>query len=198
VCPEAAATWNKSAPDRWRRLHRRAYQLTRQVGYRPRMLARVWEKQHRGVLHVHPVLAFGTAADRSATHVYVRHLEALAPHYGFGFVERKLRSAPAGAAAAYLSAYFVTGKREKATLHESVTTPDMPRSIIHVSTALTQATGCTMRELRFRRYVWRVAAQWVLVHEYAVARAIARYHQEHGVPPRYHALRAILIEHRVP
>lgn len=32
--------------------------------------------------------------------------------------------------------------------------PDMPRSIVHVSTALTQSTGVTMRELRFRRFVW--------------------------------------------
>ena len=31
---------------------------------------------------------------------------------------------------------------------------DMPRSIIHVSTELTQRTGVTMRELRFRRFVW--------------------------------------------
>ncbi len=34
----------------------------------------------------------------------------------------------------------------------------MPRSIIHVSTSLTQTTGCTMRTLRLRRavfYVWR-------------------------------------------
>ncbi len=34
---------------------------------------------------------------------------------------------------------------------------DMPRSIIHVSTALTTVTGVTMRELRFRRFVWFVA-----------------------------------------
>jgi len=40
------------------------------------------------------------------------------------------------------------------TLRESVTTPDMPRSIVHVSTRLTQRTGVTMRELRFRRFVW--------------------------------------------
>jgi hypothetical protein len=40
------------------------------------------------------------------------------------------------------------------TLHESVTTRDMPRSIVHVSTRLTQATGVTMRELRFRRFAW--------------------------------------------
>ena len=59
--------------------------------------------------------------------------------------------------AGYLSSYFVTGKQTKATLQESVMAGDMPRSIIHVSTALTTATGTTMRELRFRRFVWFIA-----------------------------------------
>jgi len=61
-------------------------------------------------------------------------------------------------AAAYLSSYFVKGKRGKQALWESVQSPAMPRSIIHVSTRLTQETGCTMRTLRLRRavfYVWR-------------------------------------------
>ena len=35
--------------------------------------------------------------------------------------------------------------------------PDMPRSIIHVSTELTRRSGVTMRELRFRRFVWFIA-----------------------------------------
>ena len=35
--------------------------------------------------------------------------------------------------------------------------PDMPRSIIHVSTELTQRSGVTMRELRLRRFVWFIA-----------------------------------------
>ncbi len=35
--------------------------------------------------------------------------------------------------------------------------PEMPRSIVHVSNELTQRTGVTMRELRFRRFVWFLA-----------------------------------------
>ena len=35
----------------------------------------------------------------------------------------------------------------------------MPSSIVHVSVKLTQETGCTMRLLRFRRFVW---FQWRL------------------------------------
>ncbi len=63
VCKVAAREWNESAADRWRRLHRRAYQdAVKRVGKRSVFLvARVWEMQARGVLHVHPVLAYGTA-----------------------------------------------------------------------------------------------------------------------------------------
>ncbi len=49
----------------------------------------------------------------------------------------------------------------------------MPRSIVHVSSRLTQATGCTMRELRFRRFVWRVAPSFVAAGLDEEARAIA-------------------------
>jgi len=92
----AAARWNREAPGRWRRLHRRAYQDTVKRFGRGSvfLVARVWEVQARGVLHV----------------------------------------------------------------WESVQSPSMPRSIIHVSTRLTQKTGCTMRTLRLKRavfYVWR-------------------------------------------
>jgi hypothetical protein len=48
----------------------------------------------------------------------------------------------------------VKGRRGKATLWESVRSAAMPRSIVHVSVRLTQETGCTMRLLRFGRYVW--------------------------------------------
>jgi hypothetical protein len=87
-------------------------------------------------------------------------LAELAPQYGFGFVERKIKAQPPVNAAAYLSSYFLSGRRGKATLWESVRSAAMPRSIVHVSVTLTQETGCTMRLLRFGRcmwVVWRVA-----------------------------------------
>ncbi len=123
-------------------------------GVKARLLVRAFERQHRGVLHVHPVLGFSTPAERHAAHLYAHYLAQSAGHYGFGFSERRVRGVSSKAAAAYLSAYFVTGKKGKLSLWESVTSPDMPRSIIHVSTELTQLTGVTMRELRFRRFVW--------------------------------------------
>lgn len=153
----AAKEWNRTAPDRWRALHRRASIATTRLygsGDGLWMLSRVWEKQARGVLHVHPVFACATPRQRGAAEYYLGRLDAWAREYGFGFVSRKFRPQPARGAAAYLSAYFCHGKKKKMNLRESVTTPDMPRSIVHVSSRLTQATGITMRELRFRRFVW--------------------------------------------
>jgi hypothetical protein len=142
-----AREWSRRAPKQWTRLHRRAYQYAvhRHGRGTVRMLCRVWEVQARGVLHVHPVLACGTAAEMAAVATYRQALERFAPQYGFGFVSRKFRPQPARAAAAYLSAYFCKGKKAKLALHESVFSPAMPRSIVHVSNKLTRATGCTMQ-----------------------------------------------------
>jgi len=138
----------------------RAYQDTvKRIGRdAASLVARVWEMQARGLLHVHPVLGYGTASQMAGARVYMARLAELAPQYGFGFVERKIKPQPAGNAAAYLSSYFVKGKRGKATLWESARSPEMPRSIVYVSTRLTMRTGCTMRALRLKRaifYVWR-------------------------------------------
>lgn len=157
----AADDWNQSTPDRWRRLHRRAYQETvRKVGRGSvRLLARVWEIQTRGVLHVHPVLGYGSALEMAGARSYLSRLAVLAPAYGFGFVDHdpsKVKPHPSTGAAAYLSSYFVKGRGRKAALWESVTSGAMPRSIIHVSAQLTQETRCTMRNLRLRRALYVV------------------------------------------
>jgi hypothetical protein len=149
------------------------------------MLGRVFELQRRGVLHIHPVFAFGTPAQRAGVHLYLKHLVELAPQYGFGFVDRKVEPMIARAAAAYLSSYFVTGKSRKPCLRESVMSPAMPRSIIHISSRLTRETGCTMRELRYRRFVWRCAPGHVALGQYRTARAIAHaWAHYNGPPPR--------------
>ena len=149
---DQAERWNRQATARWRELHSHTTTRCRRDGHRPRMLARVWELQHRGILHVHPVLAFSTPTERAAARSYFGHLAELAGRYGFGHVDRKLEPMRARSAAAYLSAYFVTGREGKLTLQESVRFPYMPTSIVHVSTTLTQASGCTMRALRWRRF----------------------------------------------
>lgn len=158
----AAAAWNREAPEKWRRLHRRTYQETvARVGPGSVvLLARVWELQARGMLHAHPVLGYGTATQMAGARCYLSRLAELAPSYGFGFVEKRIKRMPAENAAAYLSSYFVKGRRGKMALWESVMSSAMPRSIIHVSTKLTMRTGCTMRVLRLKRalYVlWRAS-----------------------------------------
>lgn len=155
-----AAGWNARAPAYWSSVHRRASQLARREHPGLWMLGRVWEVQKRGVLHVHVVLGYSTPEEILAANAYVGWLSALAPRYRFGFVDRKRSIKSARAAAAYLSAYFVTGKRGKATLRESVMSNAMPRSIVHVSNGLTQATGVTMRELRYRRFVWFIGRRY--------------------------------------
>lgn len=154
VRSNAAIEWNESAPKRWRLLHGEAYRRCVREGLRPWMLLRVWEMQKRGVLHVHPVLAYSTLAEKQAADRYLQHLDALRHEYGFGFIERRKSCREPRAAAAYLSAYFVNGKGRKVTLEESVRSNKMPRSIIHVSTILTRQSGITMRALRAYRYLW--------------------------------------------
>jgi hypothetical protein len=179
-----ATGWNLKAPDNWRRLHRRAYQyVAKSYGLKPLLLARVWEIQKRGVLHVHPVLGAGTPVHRHAAAIYLDALKRFGPQYGFGFSEGKARPMHARAAAAYLSAYFVKGKKGKLALHESVLSPAMPRSIIHVSRELTARTGVTMRELRFRRFVWILAPGLVRAGYLDLARRIAMHAKDHRGEP---------------
>lgn len=123
---------------------------------KPRLLTRVWEQQKRGLLHVHPVLAYSTPREKASADRYLELLAQLRGQYGFGYVERKQRVRHPRAAAAYLSSYFVTGKGSKVSLEESVQSSWMPRSIIHVSVDLTRQSGITMRTLRLRRYAWVV------------------------------------------
>jgi hypothetical protein len=150
-----AMRWNETAAERWRAMHREAYQRCRRDGFRPWLLVRVWEMQKRGLLHVHPVLAYSTVEEQRSADQYVGHLNAIRARFGFGYVERKRRVREPRAAAAYLSSYFVTGKGRKVSLQESVQSNWMPRSIIHVSVRLSQRSGITMRTLRIKRYLFR-------------------------------------------
>lgn len=152
-----AAAWNQQAPRSWRSLHNEASQATlRRVGRRPRLLARPWELQKRGLLHVHPVVGSSTLSERRAADVYQQELAARAARHGFGYVDRKREVAHPRAAAAYLSSYFVAGRKGKMTLREAVTSGAMPPSIVYVAPELSQRSGITMRSLRLRRYAWQV------------------------------------------
>jgi len=159
----AADGWNLRCSREWTRLHARcAQRVERRLGYRPYMVLRAFEYQWRGVLHVHPVLGYSTARERAAADAYLAELEKLAPEYGFGWKSGGgAKVIPAGAAAAYASAYCVGkssghGGKRKLTTQEWVTdeTAVIPNRPYWVRPDLMQASGYSMRTCRLRRWAW--------------------------------------------
>lgn len=165
VAAAPADAFNRHAPGWWTRLHNEAAQeAERLTGRRPMHLARVWELQRRGVLHVHVLEGHSTPAEKAAADAYQAALAEKAAKHGFGFVDRKRQVAEASQAMAYLSSYFVAGKKGKASLRESVTSGAMPVSIVYVRPELSQRSGVTMRSLRLKRYLWRLGSGWMWLH----------------------------------
>jgi hypothetical protein len=63
VDPEVAAAFNRKAGKWWSQLHRAAkVRADRATGHKATLAARVWEKQKRGLAHLHGVLAVATPA----------------------------------------------------------------------------------------------------------------------------------------
>jgi hypothetical protein len=177
-----ARAFNLKAGKWWTELHRAAkVRADRATGHKGKLFARVWEKQKRGLAHAHGVIAVGTPNERAWAKVYVEALRAMAPRYGFGFVDgwhkigRKFW--PGEQAGAYLSSYFAGGRGRKMAITENVLAGDLPRLVVFVGRDLTSQTGCTMRSLRNARRLW---ASWqgltepprVTPHEWLMAAAM--------------------------
>jgi hypothetical protein len=150
----------------WSELHRAAKtRADRECGFKGKLAARVWEKQKRGLAHLHGVISVESPAHVRWARAYVTSLRELAPRYGFGFVDgwhkvgRKFW--PGIQAAAYLSSYFAGGRGRKMTLTENVSAGDLPRLVVFVSRDLTRTTGCTMRSLRHARQLWASRAGYI-------------------------------------
>lgn len=159
VDPKMARAFNERAGGWWSELHRAAkVRADRATGHKGKVLARVWEKQKRGLAHVHGVIDVSTPVARTWARAYVNALGDLAPRKGFGFVDgwhkigRKFW--PGEQAGAYLSSYFVRGRGRKAPITENVLAGDLPTFVVFVGRHLTSTTGCTMRNLRNVRRVW--------------------------------------------
>lgn len=166
VASEPADAFNAAAPAWWSELHRQAGQAAkRETGRSPVLLGRVWELQRRGVLHVHVLTGYSTLAEKAASDAYQAALGRLSARHGFGYVDRKRQVREPQAAAAYLSSYFVAGKKGKLDLRESVASGKMPHSIVYVRPELSQHSGVTMRALRLKRYLWRLGSAWMFAHE---------------------------------
>jgi hypothetical protein len=159
VYADAGQAFNARVSPWWSELHRVAkLRADRATDFKGTIAARVWEKQKRGLAHMHGVLSVSTPAELAWAEAYVNALRDLAPSKGFGFVDgwEKIRHKmrPGIEAAAYLSSYFVRGKGRKASLTENVQDPDLPRLLVFVGRSLTARTGCTMRNLRLARRLW--------------------------------------------
>jgi hypothetical protein len=159
VDAKMARAFNEKAGGWWSELHRAAkVRADRATGHKGKVRARVWEKQPRGLAHVHGVIAVSTPAERAWAKSYVTALREMAPSKGFGFVDgwhkigRKFW--PGEQAGAYLSSYFVRGRGMKAPITENVLAGDLPKFVVFVARDLTAVTGCTMRNLRLTRRIW--------------------------------------------
>jgi hypothetical protein len=159
VAPDVAEAFNRNAGKWWSELHRVAkMRADRAVGMKLTIAARVWEKQKRGLAHVHGVISVATPVEVRWAEIYITALGELAPKYGFGFVDgwhkvgRKFW--PGVQAAAYLSSYFAGRRGRKMAITETVLAGDLPRLVVFVGRDLTRVSGCTMRSLRNARRLW--------------------------------------------
>lgn len=159
-----AEAFNRQAGKWWSQLHRVAkLRADRATRFKGRVAVRVWEKQKRGLAHVHGVLSVESPVHLDWAKAYVTALSELAPRYGFGYVDRWWEKAgrkfwPGVQAAAYLSSYFANGRGLKMSITENVLAGDLPRLVVFVGRDLTQQTGCTMRSLRTARRLWAARA----------------------------------------
>jgi len=159
VDPDVATAFNRMSGKWWSQLHRAAkVRADRATGHKGRVLTRVFEKQRRGLAHVHGVISVAQPIECSWAQAYLLALAEMAPRYGFGFVDgwekvsRKFW--PGDQAGAYLSSYFVRGRGHKSAITENVLSGDLPHLVVFVSRELTAKTGCTMRALRNTRRLW--------------------------------------------
>jgi hypothetical protein len=158
VASDLAYAFNRQAGKWWSELHRAAKtRADRATGFKGKLLTRVWEKQKRGLAHLHGVVSVEQPMELRWAEAYICALRELAPRYGFGFVDgwhkvgRKFW--PGEQAAAYLSSYFIGGRGDKAQITENVLTGDLPRLVVFVGRDLTRSSGCTMRSLRHSRRI---------------------------------------------
>jgi hypothetical protein len=163
VAPDLAEAFNRRAGKWWSELHRAAkLRADRETGFKGKLSARVWEKQKRGLAHLHGVVSVATPVQRRWAEAYITALREMAPRYGFGFVDGwhvlRRKFWPGVQAAAYLSSYFAGGRGRKTAITENVLAGDLPRLVVFVGRHLTSASGCTMRSLRHARRLWAARA----------------------------------------
>jgi hypothetical protein len=181
VTPDAAETWNGSAPERWSTMWGTAKYLLRRRGVEvPLLLGYVIAYQRRGVIHYHLALAADTPERKAANRWLVEVLKGtpravamfgaragtlerktvaragLASELGFGFVSlEKARYGSAGVAGYFCKYVAKDGANGRPEITETVQRVEVGRRrVVYVNQKLTARTRCTMRNLRLRRYYW--------------------------------------------
>lgn len=175
IRPEAARAFNESAMSRWSSL----WESVRVDCHRKfgpgvvRLLAYAPEPQARGAIHLHIVLGCRTPRERKCMRYAARLLARRADWHGWGRVDDRPVYMPlrgAGSAAVYLSKYLTKSEHSK-SLRGLVMRGEAPRRAVYVSTLLTRETRCTMRNLRARRYAFKLTGRR---HECASAERLVR------------------------
>lgn len=170
VVASAARSWNRTAPARWRKLYdaarRRALRSCPTAPGEWALVMKVWEYQKRGVLHLHLLVPMGSRRAASHSTALVRALAALAPLYGFGYVDRgklpdgggrrsarRLEPIAAERAAAYVASYLGGAGIGKGGIFEVAQAQGVPGALVYIAQRLTAASGVTMRSLKVRRRI---------------------------------------------
>ena len=165
VAGDAAEAFNHNAGKWWSELHRaaqtRADSATR---FKGKLAARVWEKQKRGMAHLHGVISVESSAHVEWAEAYITALRELAPRYGLGFVDgwQKIgrKFWPGVQAAAYLSSYFAGGRGPKMAITENVLAGDLPRLVVFVSANSRNRPGALCGVCGTRAGSGRLATYW--------------------------------------
>jgi hypothetical protein len=192
VEPVTAKRWNRAARFAWTKIHRKASQRGKRQaakdGHEWGVIAREWEFQKRGVLHMHVVVPMNTAAERRCSQIYVQALDEFRERHGFGFVDRGkgrkrkgvwgrlIERIPQQRAARYLAKYIAAVDGSKLSLGATVTHPDVPGHVTYVGRQLTSRTRITMRTLRDRRFAFCQACAIEAAGEAAIVRIALRQH----------------------
>jgi hypothetical protein len=166
--------WNRRAAWLWARMDRRAKGRLRRANLTLRPLARVAQRQERGLDHLHLVVLLEHDGDRAAVAAYVAHLKELAPLYRFGFVDdpfHRRRNRRSGVvhdmvyrSAAIAGRYLCRYLTESNQLASMIEAGDHSFRALWIAPALTQASGVNVRRLRRARH-----AYWVLkaIHQHS-------------------------------
>ena len=149
----AAWEWNATSPGRRKRMWRALAGRLYRKGLKRVLHGYVWEPQQRGVGHLHIVVAL------HALPVVLGMLRALAPRYGFGFVD-DARGRPQGGGSERIAGYvagYLNGGGKVEQVVRAVEDGVIPHRSWYVPVWLTQRTGVTMRAARRWRRWWAAA-----------------------------------------